>query len=454
MNIVIVGAGALGFHCAQVLSKEENNVTIVDRDAMALERISRQIDVATYVGNPSDWQILEELTEFRPDCFLALTDDDQENLNACVVAKNLGYARSVCAIRNPSYLNCSRLDFARLFYVDHFVCPDLLTMEEIYKCIIRPSTIASESFAHGAVQMRTFLIPQNWRKSDRKISDLNLPKGLILGLICRKGKANGDERKNKIIFPHGDDNIFCGDEVTLIGEEQVLSSAHQLFGITQHPVKSALIVGGSKVACELIKRLERLGIESRLIEKDYAKCVALAEELPNSTVLHHDGSDLAFLESEKVGKADVFVAATSNDEMNLLVALLAKEASCPHVIAVMSDSNYIPILKKLGIYHAISPRICAVNRILSAIQQEKVASIVSLYENRAEVMEIKVSTKSKVTGIPIMELGPQLPRDFLIAIIQNRGRIMVANGKRILSPGDTVIAMTHPKHLKALKEVF
>lgn len=452
MNIVIVGAGALGFHCAQVLSKEENNVTILDRDALALERISRQIDVATYVGDPCDWQILEELTEFRPDCFLALTDNDQENLNACVIAKNLGYLRSVCAIRNPAYLNCSRVDFARLFYVDHFVCPDLLTMEEIYKCITRPSSIASESFAHGAVQMRTLLIPSNWRKSEKKISALNLPNGLIIGLICRKAKS--DERKKQVIFPHGDDHILCGDELTVIGEEEVLCDVHQFFGITQNVIKSALIVGGSKAACELIKRLERVGVETRLIEKDYAKCAALAEALPNSTVLHHDGSDLAFLESEKVGKAGVFVAATGNDEMNLLVSLLAKEATCSHVVSVMSDSNYIPILKKLGIYHAISPRICAVNRILSAIQQEKVASIVSLYENKAEVMEIKVSMRSKVTGIPIMELGPQLPRDFLIAVIQNRGRIMVANGNRILSPGDTVIAMTHPKHLEALKEVF
>ena len=462
MNIVIVGAGDVGLHSARVLSGGESNVIVIDRDARKLETISRNIDVATRVGDATDWQILEELTELRPKLFLALTNRDETNLTACAIAKSLGYAQTVSSIKNAHYLNCSRVDFGRIFCVDHFIAPSVLTAEEIYKGIVATGSISSESFAHGSVQMRTFVVPNNWRKADRKLRDLSLPEGMIVGFISRflgknlvkGGKGEAEDKKRQFIFPHGDDCIFPGDEVTVIGESDVIADSHQVFGISQKSVKSVVIIGGSREGLQLAKILERRRINVRLIEKDYDRCCYLSEELVAATVLYHDGTDFGFLQSEKVGKADVFVACTHSDETNLLCAVLGKEVGCDHVITVISDTSYIPILINLGICYAVSPRMSAVNRILSIIQKETIASMVSLYEDKAEVMEIRVSLDSRLAGIPIMELGPQLPKDFLIAIIQNRGRIMVANGERILSPGDTVIAITSPRHSKGLRQLF
>jgi trk system potassium uptake protein len=461
MNIVILGAGHIGLHCARVLSKEENNVILIDKDPAQLEFASREVDVATRVGDGTDWQLLEELTEQKPEMFLALTGSDETNLTACAIAKNLGYGQTIASVRHARYLNCSRVDFGRIFYVDYFVSPELLTAEEIYQCIISPGSITSESFAHGSVQMRTFVVPKNWRKVDKKLRELSLPEGMMIGLVSRDSAASSNKatktdglRKMNCFFPHGDDSIKHGDEVTVIGESDVIADAHHVFGILQKPVKSTVIVGGSLIGFQLAKILERRGISVRLIDKDFAKCSVLAEKLTNTTVLHHDGTDFGFLQSEKVGNADVFVACTNSDEVNLLAAILGKEAGCEYVITVISDTHYIPVLTSLGIMHAVSPRINVVNRILSISQEETVASMVSLYDGKAEVMEIRVSMDSRLAGIPISELGPQLPSDFLIAIIQNRGRIMVANGNRILSPGDTVIAITDPKHLKDLRQLF
>lgn len=462
MNIVILGAGHVGLHSAKVLSKEENNVILIDKDARQLEVASREIDVATRVGDGTDWQLLEELTELNPEMFLALTGSDETNLTACAIAKNLGYGQTIASVKHARYLNCSRIDFGRVFYVDHFVSPELLTAEEIYQCIVSPGSIGSESFAHGSVQMRTFVVPKKWRKVDKRLRELSLPAGMMVGLISRdgvggsssKGKSDVSTRKLRCFFPHGEDTIRHGDEVTVIGESDVIADAHQVFGIMQKTVQSAVIVGGSLIGLQLAKILERRGISVRLIDKDFDKCSVLAERLSNTTVLHHDGTDFGFLQSEKVGNADVFVACTGSDEVNLLAAILGKEAGCEYVITVTSDTHYIPVLTSLGIMHAVSPRINAVNRILSITQKETVASMVSLYEGKAEVMEIRVSMDSRLAGIPISELGPQLPHDFLIAIIQNRGRIMVANGNRILSPGDTVIAITDPRHLKDLRQLF
>ena len=120
----------------------------------------------------------------------------------------------------------------------------------------------------------------------------------------------------------------------------------------------------------------------------------------------------------------------------------------------LSDASYAPLLRKLGIFYTVSARISVSNRILSIVQADSVLSVASLYENQAKIMEIKVSSDSQIVGIPISELSSYLPQDFLIALIENRGRIMIAKGNNILAPGDTVILITSPKHVQELEKIF
>jgi len=150
----------------------------------------------------------------------------------------------------------------------------------------------------------------------------------------------------------------------------------------------------------------------------------------------------------------MFIAATRRDEVNTLCAMLAKEVGCEEVLMILSNTNYRSMLAPLEIRHVVSPRVTAANQILSQILTGTVTSLVSLYDNKAEVMEVNVSMDSKVVGIPLSELGPLLPKDFLIAMIQNRGRIIVARGDRIISPGDTAIVVTTAKHAADLEKIF
>ena len=140
--------------------------------------------------------------------------------------------------------------------------------------------------------------------------------------------------------------------------------------------------------------------------------------------------------------------------MNILSAMLAKELGSSNVMALLSSTAYTPVVAKMGITHVVSPRVSAANKILSLILSKQVSSVVSLYDNQAEIVEINVSMKAKVAGVPLAELGPLLPKDFLIAMIQNRGRIMIANGNHIISPGDSVIVISHPSHLNHLEKIF
>ncbi|MCB1149655.1 MAG: Trk system potassium transporter TrkA [Chlamydiia bacterium] len=457
MNVVIVGAGQTGRYISNLLSAEGHNVLLVDNDPEKLQQAAWNSDIAIKEGSGTDWQLLDDLLEISPDLIVALTDEDATNLVTTSTAKHLGYPRTIARVRDNRYLNRTRLDFGRIFDVDEFICPELLVANEIYKYMISPGALRVETFAHGAVQLRTITIPSTWRQRDVPLAKLELPQGMVVGLIRRKNKETHDysaKERYEIIFPHGSDTILPGDELTLIGETDVISEVHAYFGVSEKSVKSVVIMGGSRTAVNLVRILEPLNISVRLIEIDREKCALLAEQLQNATVINEDGTNLEFLLGEKVGQADAYVVSTRSDELNVMAALLAKEAGCDNVVIQLSNAAYAPIVSRLGIAHTASPRVIAAGRIFASALSGTLTSLVTLYEGEAEIFEIHVSQNSNITGIPIRELGPHLPKDFLIAVIQNRGRVMIADGNRIISPGDTVIVISNPKHRSELKDIF
>ena len=454
MNIVILGAGGVGRYIAQVLSKEEHNVILIDPNEKKLEKASWEMDVAIRRGSGTDWQLLDDLLDLSPDFLIALTKQDEVNLAACTIAKHLGYPRTIARVRDNCYLNKTRLDFSHIFEVDYFIGPELLVANDILKYTVSPGSLAVENFAHGAVQLRTLLIPEKWRKGDVPLQHLTLPKGIIVSLI-RRDKPDAEEKGVKqVIFPHGQDVIRPGDEVTFIGEAESISELHRFLGIKQHRISSVVIVGGSLTGLNLARLLESRDVDVRLIEKDFDRCRYLAEKLPHTTIMNHPGNDIDYFKAEKIGTAEVFVACTDSDEMNMVSALLGKEVGCDDVVITLSNTSYAPLANQLGINHTLSPRMSTADHILSHILGGAVTSLVSFYDNQAEILEINVSMESKLVGIPLSQLGSLLPKDFLIAMIQNRGRIMVAHGNRIISPGDTVIVITSPKHIPELERIF
>lgn len=451
LNVVIAGAGEVGRHIASLLSEQDHNVILIDINEKKLEQATTDIDVAFREGSATDWQLLDDLQEFSPDFFLAMTNDDETNLVACSIAKQLGYPRTIARVRDNRFLSRTRLDFARLFHVDHFIGPELIVAYDILRYLLSPGSLAIEMFAHGAVQLLTVVIPEKWPRAKIPLSDLKIPDGIIIALIRRQEEGTTEPR---VIFPHGNDLILPGDEVTIIGETEVLSKTSAYFGKTQRMVDNVVIVGGSITALNLAKHLEHRGINIRIIEKNYDRCCWLADQLPKCTIIHRDAADVDFLRSEKIGNTDLLVVCTSNDELNLLVALLGKEVGCKDAVVLLTNATYGSMLAKLGINFTASPRLSAANYIVSLLTSGLVSSLVSLYEDAAEIMEINVSPDSKAIGVPLSELGPLLPKDLLIAAILSHGRVMIAKGNSTISAGDTVIAVTHPKHVHELERLF
>lgn len=449
MNIVIIGAGDIGLYMATVFSAEKENVFLVDIDGAKLVEAGKHLDIATREGSGSDWKLLDDLLEMKPDLFLAMTNNDEVNLVACDIAKQLGYPRTVCRVKDNRFLNRTRLDFARLFNVDYFICPELLVANEIYKSLICFNSLGFESFAHGALQMRTLKIPSRWIHENKTLKHLHLPAGLMIGLISRE-----DSGKTEIIFPHGDDVLLPGDHVTFVGNRDSIASIPEFFGLIPFSIETVVILGGSIVGVHLARLLYKLNVDVRIIDKDPERCKELAKEVPFCRIIHHDGTDMEFLMTEKIAQAGYVIACTQHDEINVLTALVAKRAGCEHVGIVLSDNRFVPLANQLGFVQIVSPQAIAARHLLSLAKSQTVTSLVSLYDHQVEVLEISVSMNCKIIGVPLADAAQVLPKDLLIVMIQNRGRISIAKGDSIICPGDTVIVMCQPKTIPELSNLF
>jgi len=450
MHVIILGAGRIGQYVAQSLSLDGHSVVLVDIQKIRLEEVSQKMDIAIKRGKGTDWQLLSDLMQENPDLVLALTDNDEVNLTSCAIAKALGQVRTIARIKNSQYLQCNQFDVRRLFHVDHLVLPELLVTEQIAKISLNKG-LYSESFFHGGVLLRTLIVPENWPHSGKHLSQLQTSqKKLIAALIRRRDEHGNDE----ILFPHGQDKIYAGDEVSFIGDTSLVQSLESFFHIDLQTPKSMLILGGQLIGNELADNLSKRGISTRLVESSASRCYKYAEELKGVSVIHCQNPDYDFLKAERVESMDIVVAATQSDEKNLHIALLSQELGCKKVIAVIADPHTARLAEKLGILHVVSPRIATTDRILTLAREEKVTSVVSFYDQRAEITEVKVSLDSPIAGIPLSVLGPKLPDKMLIAVIHNRGRLFIAGGTHILSPQDKVIVVCAPEHRKYLEQIF
>ncbi len=446
MNIVILGAGKIGSYSASILSKNGHSVTIVDQNASTLEKIGRESDISTLHAPLSRVTFFETLFEKKPDLLFAATGCDETNLVSCAVAKNLGFPKTAALIHSSEYLFHDDLDLGKLFYVDHFLASDLLAARDLFKILVHTGDLAIENFIHDTIQMRTLKIPASWVEGTL-IKNLTLPEEFILGMIRRK-TSDGEE----LIFPHGDDQLFAGDVISVVGETKAMKSVHELFGVPEPAIRSVILTGGSAVVKHLAHFLIEQDIHVRIIERDFARCEKFADALPEATIICRDGTDLGLLRAENVQSADALVSCTDNDSTNLLIAGLAKEAGCPRTIAVTSDPSIGTLLEKLGIIPAFSSRLNTVQRLLSIISGKTILSITPTREDGAKIVELKIISSSKAIGVPLSDLA--LPRDLIVAVIENQNGVTIGRGDSVLSADDTVVVICSPRHLTKLHDLF
>ena len=446
LQVVIIGAGEVGFNIAQRLSRENKQVTLVDQSADALEQAAEHLDVRTIHGSGSSPAVLDQADVESADIFLAVTDSDEANIIACIFAGALApKAVKVARIRNEEYMLYKDVLPKEILDVGMVINPEVEVVKTIDRLMSVPGAVDYGEFADGKVKMvgvRVGTCPLmdvqlfNWRDAIG-IQDV------LIGAIVRE---------ERLIIPSGHDVIKEGDLVYFVCEKRHMKTVLRAFGRSTEPVENVMIIGGGTIGLRLATLFEQRGYHTRLVDHDEKRCEVLAEKLNKTVVLHGEATDQDFLMEENVDDMDVVVSLTSDEETNVLTSLLAKRLGARKTITRINKFAYLPLVRAIGIEHSVSPRLSTLNSILHFVRRGKVLSSVSIKGEEGEVMEAIAQEGSSLVGKPLMKLN--FTKSAIILCLVRGSDVIIPSGDTVIEPLDRIILLSTIQGVESVEQAL
>ncbi len=444
MKVIVVGAGKLGSKLAETMVSEHIDVTVIENDPVAIDRINTHIDVLTIQGNGIDISILKELNIETYDLLVACTSTDETNTIICTLAKKLGCRKTIARIRNPEYLQ--QVEFIKnKLGIDYVINPDLATAESIERYLLKSHSFYSDGFVSGKVQMMDFNIETMEEFVGKKLMELEGFEKLLIAAISRDGR---------VIIPDGNTVLQEFDLIYVIGKSGEIELLSKKFD-TRHmgkPVKNIMILGGSNIAFYLAKKLLNHNINITIIERDMEICNRLSEQLNDVLIIHGDATDISLLEDENLQEMDAVVGTTGFDEANLLMGLMAKQAGIPKVVSKISKENYSKIIDRLDVDAALNPIYITSSKILKILRGGKIMSVSLLIGGDGEVTEIVLDEKLPILNKTLEELD--LPKGIIIGAISRKGKVFIPDGNTRLQAKDRIVTFSLKENLDDLAMFF
>lgn len=449
MKIILVGGGKVGTALARQLSEEGHNVTVIDTNKPRVEHISEAYDVMGIVGNGASIATLYEAGIEEADVFIAITGSDELNLLCCMFAKKAGHCHTIARVRNPSYSH--ELEFIKKQTgISAIVNPEMAAAMEISHLLRFPGASKIDTFADGRVRLIKCALTEAQGMDGMAIRDILSRLGSDV-LVCAV------ERGADVLIPNGDFVLRNGDQVTFLATQERARDFFQKINLPVRPVKNALIVGGGAIAFYLSRELLENKVRVRIVERDPARCMQLAEELPEAQILNEDGSNRDFLLSEGLGSAEAFVALTNIDEENVLLTLFAKKHSKGKLVTKINRLEFDDIISGLELGSIVYPKYMTCDYIVQyvrALQNEAGSNVKTLYrilDDRVEALEFTVHEESKATGVPLSRL--RLKQNLLLCCIMRGEQILIPRGGDEIQVGDNVIVVTLEYGLHDLRDI-
>lgn len=443
MNIIICGAGQVGYHAAEVLAEAGNNITVIDTNIARIRHMEDSLDVGTLAGDCSYAHILRQAGCEKCDLLIAATNFDEANLMTASIAKGIGARRCIARVHHRAYFESQGLDYAAHFKIDKLICPEFSTAQAIAKTLRNPGAVAIENFARGRVEMQDCPVTARSSALGQALADIHLPSGTRVAAIRRGGTA---------FLPEGSTVIQPDDHVVLVGNAESFEKLRSLFEAERRGQKRVVIMGGPPMAVWLCRALHDRGFSIRLFETDRARAEELADKLDWVTVLHADPTDRAVFDEEHLERADAFVALLDDDEHNILGSAWAKSLGVAEAIAVVQRPNYFHMLAPVGIDRPFSPRRVAVSEIMDMLDDSALKQVATLAEGALDVYQVRIGQASPVVGKMLREV--KTTPHWLIAAVRHIGDVRVPTATDRLAAGDTVLAIGRSGAESRLKELF
>jgi len=447
MKVVIVGAGEVGHHIATFLSREKIDVVVIDSSKENLRRISNELDVATIEGHGGSPTVLREAGVDNADILLAVTNSDETNMIACLVAKALfGVRRKIARIRDTEYLNNAILLNKYNLDIDPAISPELESAKAIARLIEVPHASVVEDFEDGIIKVVGYKIPPGSHLIGPTLEELKqvLRFRFLIGIV---------QRDNAVIIPTGRDRLEEGDIIYFTVMQGLIEETLSFFrGERVKPVKNVMIVGGGRIGYNVALHLESRDINIKIVEKDAERCKFLSRSLRNTVILHGDGTDRHLLEEENVSDMEVFAALSNNEELNLMASLLAKRHGVRRVITVVNRTDYISLANSLGIESVLSPRVITASSILRYVRMGEILSLTAVAEDRAEILEAGIRHGAKLGNVRLREA--RLPKGVIIGAIVRGDHVIIPSGEDVINEGDRVIVFALRKAISDVEKLI
>ncbi len=450
MDIIITGLGSVGITLVKELTEEGHNVVVIDRNAQKVENAVNNFDVKGVVGNGASNEILDEAGVSSADLLIAATNRDEMNILCCIIARRLGVKKTIA--------RTSQADYAKLFSDDSelglnlMVNPQQEAAKEISRMLRFPSAIKVDQFSEGKVELIEFRVPSGSKLEGLVLKNLkDTFKSKVL--ICAA------QRNGKPIIPDGNFVIRADDRLFLTATTKNISTFFKELGWNRQ-AKNVIIVGGSTTARYLCREIAKVGISTKLIEKDEKRAAFLSEDLSHTEVVIGDGTDQSLLVDEGIDSADAFVALGNIDEQNIIMSMYANSRNVPKVITKIDQLSYHSMLQKSGIYSVVSTKTSAADQIVRFVRlmgNKKGSGVRRLFhiiDDTTEILEFEAGKNFRRFDVPLQDLRINLKDDLLIAGIIRDEELITPTGQDVIKEGDSVIVVTLEEGFDNLNDIL
>jgi len=451
MKIVIAGAGEVGSHLAKMLSNESNDITVIDTDNERLEALKANTDVVTVEGNPSAIHVLNEAGVAHADLFIAVSPSDQQDINivSAMLAKKLGSKKATARINNEEYLTYENKYLFTEMGIDLLFYPEKIAAGEIIDMLKRTAATDSMDFARGKLQIAVFKLEE-----ESPLIGLNMVE--FSAMATEEGhnfRVVAISRNNDTIIPKFDTKFKYHDLVFIISTRDGMEMLMKYIGKKNIEVDSVMILGGSPIGEMVARQLSRQIGSVKIIEMNKEKCLDLSEKLPsNVIVVNGDGRNSDMLLEESIRDYDAFVAVTNSSETNILACVAAKSLGVPRTIAEVENIEYIRLAESMGVDAVINKKLITAGRIFKFTLSNKVRFIKYMSGTNAEVLEYIVAPDTRITKVPLKEMG--FPRNAIVGGVIRGNESFIAVGDTHIQAYDRVAVFALPEAVKDVDKFF
>ena len=452
MNIIICGAGRVGFTIAKLLTEQNHSITVIDQSSEDIQKINEALDVKAIVGKATSPIILENANSKEADMIIAVTKNDEINMMICQIAYSLfKIPKKIARIRAQDYLNpkFSKLYNKENLPIDVIISPEIEIAKSIQRKLESPGALDNVPFADNKIKLLEILIEESCPISEIKLNELTkkFPKlnANILGVI----------RDEKFIFLKKNDVMKKNDKAYVIINSLQMKETLSAFGHNEKISNKILIIGGGNIGFNLAKNIEQSFEDARLkiIEKDKKRAELIANELNNTIVINGNGLDEDILAEVNLEDVETVIALTNDDEDNLMVSVLVEKFSKnKKTMALINKPNYSLLQSSLKIDDLIDPRMTTVSSILKHVHKGSIETAYTILNGEYEVIEAEIIETSELINKELK--NSNLPDEIRIGAVLRKDEIIIPRSNFVFKNEDIVVLLAKRDQLSIVENMF